>query len=366
MVAPCLCKGSSKWVHVACLLRCKRTSYREVCQVCKSRYNCTDHDFIVTTIKDLRDDTTETQAAIAADYLDSLATSSQNEDAIREEGGIQALIHVLQGGNNKAQASAASALWHLAESSSNRGVICEAGGIEALIRLLWDGDEDCQERASNVLQTLLADNHYGNVICEGGGIEALINVLQCGSDEACTTATVIFGSLAVASHEKADVFNDMRGTLPETGGSRHELNKIIEALANLLFAGCLTSQKRAAKVFSALAENSENAHFICQEGGIALIKMLNGKNPEAEATATDVLRHLPWSTQNQDVIRKAIQSLIDVLKGGSQAAQANAADVIRCVADQEALARSYMSGALYGPLAEDSQIQDVIREMISI
>lgn len=54
LVAPCKCNGSSKWVHLSCLRRWRRTCDtrvgREVCDVCCSVYD--DDDAFTITWKD--------------------------------------------------------------------------------------------------------------------------------------------------------------------------------------------------------------------------------------------------------------------------------------------------------------------------
>ena len=58
----------------------------------------------------------------AAATVWNLAVNNQNEDVIREEGGVQALIKVLLEGSQEAQANAAGALRNLAMSKQNKDV----------------------------------------------------------------------------------------------------------------------------------------------------------------------------------------------------------------------------------------------------
>merc|ERR1712025_372588 len=77
----------------------------------------------------IRDGREKAQEDVAA-ALQNLALNSENEDVIREQGGIPPLIEVLRDGSLQAQAKAAGALSNLATNQKNQDVIRNAGGIQ--------------------------------------------------------------------------------------------------------------------------------------------------------------------------------------------------------------------------------------------
>lgn len=83
-----------------------------------------------------------------------MALSGRNQDAVREGGGLEALIKVLREGGPEAQTNAAGALRLLVRSAQNEGAICEDGCIEALLKVLRSGSFQAQVDAALVLWRL--------------------------------------------------------------------------------------------------------------------------------------------------------------------------------------------------------------------
>merc|ERR1719183_1205957 len=130
--------------------------------------------------------------------------NSQNQEAIREEGGIEALIKVLFEGSQQAQAYAAGALGFLTENRENKHAIRQEEGmmvriIQVLINALREEGQGAQADAGASLLILARSGQHQNMIREQGGIQHLIEVLREGSREAQAVAAGVLCNLAVNS-----------------------------------------------------------------------------------------------------------------------------------------------------------------------
>eukprot|EP00747_Dinoflagellata_sp_TGD_P032105 gnl/TRDRNA2_/TRDRNA2_135737_c0_seq1.p1 gnl/TRDRNA2_/TRDRNA2_135737_c0~~gnl/TRDRNA2_/TRDRNA2_135737_c0_seq1.p1 ORF type:complete len:695 (-),score=124.68 gnl/TRDRNA2_/TRDRNA2_135737_c0_seq1:68-2152(-) len=92
---------------------------------------------LATKSQNSNDDDSVEARTDAADALRKLAANSQNSVAIREEGGVQALIEILGEGNSAARAKAADALVALAwNDRQSRALIREEGGVQRLLQAI--------------------------------------------------------------------------------------------------------------------------------------------------------------------------------------------------------------------------------------
>ena len=98
----------------------------------------------------------ERLAQEAVGVISNLAQNGRNSDVICEEGGIQALITVLQNGCQGARAHAARGLLFLAEHSKTQGIIQKEGGIQALNEVLQKGCQEARVHAERALERLAA------------------------------------------------------------------------------------------------------------------------------------------------------------------------------------------------------------------
>lgn len=214
------------------------------CPVCRASLGERD---IKTLINMLCMESKEVQAE-AARALASLAEKSfQNQDVIREDGGIQALLRVLREGSQQAQTHAADALWCLAQNAKNLDVMCQGGSIQALLRVLTEGCREAQAGTAAVLQHLAENSPQRDMI-----IQAIIKVLQDGGQEAQARAARVLRSLAESGQYGNHVLIRERG---------------IQALNEVLRKGSHAGRAEAAAVLRNLAVNMQN-HDMMRDGGV--------------------------------------------------------------------------------------------------
>ena len=81
--------------------------------------------------------------------------ADQNQDVIREEKGIQALVEVLRQGGHQAMQETAGAFLNLATNNKqNQDVIREEGGIQPLMKVLRTGTQEAQQEAAKNWQSV--------------------------------------------------------------------------------------------------------------------------------------------------------------------------------------------------------------------
>ena len=139
------------------------------------------------------------------------AQNEENQDAIRQAGGVPRLVAQLQNPGTSAVAGhAAGALWSLAANNpSNQHAVRESGGVTSLIDLAhacssstWS--PDAARHAAGALRNLAADNPENKEsIRRLGGIPPLVKMLHAGA--ASLAAQQAAGALAnLASNTQAD------------------------------------------------------------------------------------------------------------------------------------------------------------------
>lgn len=83
--------------------------------------------------------------------------SSANQRAVREQGGVEALVRVVGAGGEAAAAHAAAALGHLCYANlANQDAVRHAGGIEPLVALLHQRKDSPLSRTTFGLDSLFS------------------------------------------------------------------------------------------------------------------------------------------------------------------------------------------------------------------
>ncbi|KAL3152213.1 hypothetical protein ABBQ32_001299 [Trebouxia sp. C0010 RCD-2024] len=155
------------------------------------------------------------QAALA---LRALAGDASNKHLIREAGGIERLLRLLDsGGNSMLTVVGAETLSCLAaDDPANRDMIRELGGIQSLVNLLAAGPEaECTHRALLALRILTDKETDRLAILKAGGIAHLVSLLAAGPDSEVTEyAAAALGNLAAGSQQIKDAIRQNGGIQP--------------------------------------------------------------------------------------------------------------------------------------------------------
>ena len=239
-------------------------------------------------------------AATAIVYL--VNKHAESGDAVREAGGIPALVRLLsESADSSASEPAACALWNLAHNPNNVDAIRRAGGISSLVATLKaPPPSKAAAFAAGALQNLAYDGRANQeAIREEGGVELLVGLLQEGADSKAA-------SMAAAALQKLAYMNTPnQHAITEAGG--------VPLLVRLLAAGASSKAARwAAGALAHLARDSPaNRDAICEASGIwLLVEMLKaGAGTAGGDTAASVLMLLSNNATCHAPLLTALASL---------------------------------------------------------
>lgn len=154
------------------------------------------------------------QASLA---LRTLAAQAPNKPLIREAGGIQQLVELLDSrAETPLTVVAAETLSCLvADDPVNRELLRHYGGIDKLVGLLTFGpDSECTHRALLALRILTDKEPDRLAILKSGGIEPLVQLLNSGPESEITEyAAAALGNLAAGSQQIKDALREA-GAIP--------------------------------------------------------------------------------------------------------------------------------------------------------
>jgi len=204
----------------------------------------------------------------AAMELRNLASEVVNKDVIRQAGGIQILLHLLDSGHtNILTTVCAETLACLAaDDQDNREAIRAASGIRKLVGLLSAGPEaDCTHRALLALRIVIDRESDRIAILKAGGVPKLVSLLTAGPDSEITEyAAAALGNLAAGGHALKDAIRGAGGIEPLVSLLREGPNEISAELA-------------AVALRNMALQNTANKEAIMAAGGLQpLLELLSG------------------------------------------------------------------------------------------
>lgn len=147
---------------------------------------------VAALVELLRHEPGEQAAEACCSALANLAVfSPPNQEAIRMQGGVQAVVSVLQTCNDLSSSvaeEASRALGNLARSEANRNLILESNGIRALVGVLWAGPGTSSAHEALVALGNLAYDSLENqkAIAAAGGVWAVLS-LMAAAPPGCET-----------------------------------------------------------------------------------------------------------------------------------------------------------------------------------
>ena len=269
-------------------------------------------------------------ATAAAGALWYLARSAANKEAIREAGGVPALVALLVCGPDcDVTFKAAAALWSLADSSAaNKEAIREAGGIPALVRLLSCGPERrATLKAAGALGSLAFAPANKEAIRQARAIPALVTLLRCGPARAITlNATVALSNLASSPEARADMVAD--GALPlllallEAPSGR----EVVAVSAGVVAKLCQADGGEAGAA-AAPEAGSDARQAVLDAGGVApLVHVVRTASPDGAAVvnAACALWHLGSSPAGGFAVRQegGLDALVALLQAPDASVEA--------------------------------------------
>ncbi|XP_061996612.1 kinesin-like protein KIN-UC isoform X1 [Rosa rugosa] len=212
----------------------------------------------------------------AVKMVANLAAEDMNQEKIMEEGGLDALLMLLQSSQNTTILRVASgAIANLAMNEVNQGLIMSRGGAQLLAGTASKtNDPQTLRMVAGALANLCGNERLHMMLKEDGGIKALLEMARSGSSD--VIAQVARGMANFAKCES-------RGTIQ---GHRKGHSLLIEdgALTWLIGNSNTTSSSTKRHIELALchlAQNEDNANDFISSGGLKeLVRISNESSRE--------------------------------------------------------------------------------------
>ncbi|XP_041374368.1 outer dynein arm-docking complex subunit 2-like isoform X2 [Gigantopelta aegis] len=275
--------------------------------------------------------------------------------AIRDVGGLEVLINLLDTEEVKCKIGALKILREISRNTQIRRAIADLGGLQTMVKILRDPDKELKCLAAETIAHVAKFRRARRTVRQHGGIKRLVSLLDCGS---MTSTPVEYqknvevarcGALALWSCSKSkknkeamrkagaipllavllkskheDMLIPVVGTLQECAsepGYRLAIRTegMIEDLVKNLKLSNEELQMHCASAIFKCAEEKETRDLVRQYGGLdPLVKLLsNSENKELLAAATGAIWKCAISPENVERFQelKAIELLVALLTG---------------------------------------------------
>eukprot|EP00210_Caulerpa_lentillifera_P004799 g4581.t1 len=167
--------------------------------------------------------------------LRCLSAEPENKDLIREQGGIQELIKLLDSGPEACLTIVATETIAclVADDPANRELLRHHEGVEKLVQLLFGGPDSESTHRALLAVRILTDKEVDRMaILRAGGIEPLVELLSSGPESEITEyAAAALGNLAAGSQRLKDAIRQAGGIEPLVKLLRQDPDEISAELA---------------------------------------------------------------------------------------------------------------------------------------
>ncbi|KAG6557796.1 hypothetical protein Mapa_000563 [Marchantia paleacea] len=295
---------------------------------------------------------TESKQKALDTLVDLMYEDDKNVLFVASQGGIPALVHLLDVSLPSLREKAAAAICSLALNDSCEHLVVSDGAIAPLVRLLESGSSLAKEKAAAALQGLAYTAENARAVAAHGGIPALIELCRIGTPGAQAAAAGAIRNLAGVV--------ELRTSVAEEGA--------IPIIINLVTSGTALAQEHAAAALQNLALSDDKMRqAISKEGGIQpLLRYLDSAtSPRAREITVEALRNIAASPANSDSLIEAgfLPRLVNVLRNGPLTAQQSAAEAVCHLSSTSETRRALGEAGIIPPLvrmleAKTSSAQD--------
>ncbi|KAL2621339.1 hypothetical protein R1flu_001544 [Riccia fluitans] len=260
---------------------------------------------------------TESKQKALDTLVDLMYEDDKNVLFVASQGGIPALVHLLDVSLPSLREKAAAVICSLALNDSCEHLVVSDGAIAPLVRLLESGSSLAKEKAAAALQGLAYTAENARAVAAHGGIPALIELCRIGTPGAQAVAAGAIRNLAGVL--------ELRASIAEEGA--------IPIIISLVTSGTALAQEHAVAALQNFSLNDDKMRqAISREGGIQpLLRYLDSAaNPRAREITMEALRNIAALPANSDLLIEAgfLPRLINVLRNGPLTAQQSAAEAI--------------------------------------
>jgi HEAT repeat protein len=242
---------------------------------------------------------------------------------------IQKLVKYLRCGNPTATVIAICSLRDFdLLNETNQLAIRDVGGLDTLVNLLDTEDSKCKIGALKILQLISQNIQIRNAIADLDGMKTLVDLLSDSNEELKCLAAETIANCAKNSRNRAAVrhykgIRKLVRLLKVTPGSKEERVAICGAMA-----------------LSSLSKSEKNKVAIQNAGAIPLLaNLLESKNEQLLIPVVEILKECASSESYRLAIQNSgiIKFLVENLSSESEELQTNCASAIfKCAEDEEA------------------------------
>ncbi|KAF5732769.1 hypothetical protein HS088_TW17G00299 [Tripterygium wilfordii] len=223
----------------------------------------------------------------AADTITNLAyENSSIKSLVRIEGGIPALVELLEFGDDEVQRAAAGTLRTLAyRNDENKKKIIECNALPALVLMLQSDDASIHSEAVGVIGNLVHSSpDIKNEVLHAGALQPVIRLLSSSCSVSQKEAALLLGQFAAAD-------SDCKVHIAQRGA--------VQPLIEMLHSQDLQVKEMSAFALGRLAQDSHNQAGIAQNGGIVpLLELLDSENESLQHNAAFALFGLADNEDN--------------------------------------------------------------------
>jgi len=242
---------------------------------------------------------------------------------------IQKLVKYLRCGNPTATVIAICSLRDFdLLNETNQLAIRDVGGLDTLVNLLDTEDSKCKIGALKILQSISQNIQIRNAIADLDGMKTLVDLLGDSNEELKCLAAETIANCAKNSRNRAAVrhykgIRKLVRLLKVTPGSKEERVAICGAMA-----------------LSSLSKSAKNKVAIQNAGAIPLLaNLLESKNEQLLIPVVEILKECASSESYRLAIQNSgiIKFLVENLSSESEELQTNCASAIfKCAEDEKA------------------------------
>ncbi|KAJ3122907.1 Armadillo repeat-containing protein 4 [Nowakowskiella sp. JEL0407] len=235
-------------------------------------------------------------------------TNEFNQHAIRDVGGLETLVNLLDTDDPKCKIGALKILKEISRNVSIRSAISDLNGMQPLVELLRDPDEELKCLAAETIAYCAKNAHNRSSVRKYGGIKKLVRLLKArvGSNE---EKVAISGALALASCSKS---SKNKEAIQAAGA--------IPLLANLLIS---KNEELLIPVVAILQEcaSKENYRVAIRSSGMIkfLVENLSSKNEELQTHCASAIFKCAEEDETRDLVREfeGLTPLVNLLDNPS-------------------------------------------------
>ncbi|NXG27019.1 ARMC4 protein, partial [Dromaius novaehollandiae] len=275
--------------------------------------------------------------------------------AIRDVGGLEVLINLLDTEEIKCQIGSLKILKEISQNSLIRHAIADLGGLQIMVKILDSPDKDLKCLAAETIANVARFKRARRTVRQHGGIKRLVRLLECisvGSTTltpqqpkdfeiarcgalalwSCSKSTKNKGAILKASGipllakwlkcSHVNILTPVVGTLQECASEQSyrlaiRTEGMIEDLVKNLSSEHEELQMHCASAIFKCAEDKETRDLVRQHGGLQPLSVLlgNSQNKQLLAAVTGAIWKCAISGENVSKFQeyKAIEALVGLL-----------------------------------------------------